>query len=734
MITEYDTDARNRAPTNAWNLYVGREVCSDVQAGLDHEWLVTNGLGGYAAGSIVGATTRSYHGLLVAALRPPVERFVLVTKIDEEVVLSDRLSRRLAATERRWRSEYQSRLPGGSLLKLGVNEYHDGTIDPQGYTYLDSFSLEADIPCFSYQLADNLTLEKRIWMEYGQNTTYVQYTLHGTLPGEASETSITVNLFPFCLSRDHHSSTLGSADWHFLVEDQGNRCRVRAFDTAPPYHLIAGPGAHFTSTGVWYWQVLHRRERERGLPDLEDVYQPGIFRLQMTPGEHMTLVLTAEGEIPTELGTAQHEDYVAQALVRHHRRNRQLLAIADRSTDNLPERDPVQARLVIAADQFIVARPAPTTDTTVENKPLQLSPNRKTIIAGYPWFTDWGRDSMISLPGLLLSTGRYSEARGLLRAFASFTHQGLIPNRFPDSGEAPEYNTVDATLWMFHAIDRYLEATGDWALLKELFPTLSDIIDWHVRGTVYGIGVDPTDGLLREGVPGVQLTWMDVKVGDWVVTPRHGKPVEINALWYCALTCMEAWAVHLSIDATQYSQLRSQVSQNFASRFWYEEGGYLYDVVDVDGVAGKNDASLRPNQLFAASLTRNLLSDAQTRSMLQKVTDELLTPLGLRTLSPKDPAYRDHFNGDRVQRDGAYHQGTAWPWLIGAYIDVHLRVHNDRSAVGPLLQPLVQHLWDTCLGTISEVAEPEPPFTPGGCFAQAWSVAELLRCWLKLRE
>ncbi len=703
MSTNYSAQS---SPTNAWKLYLGRDICSDVEAGLNHEWLVTNGLGGYAAGSTLGATTRSYHGLLVAATRPPVERTVLVTKIDEEVELQD-----------------------GRVLKLGVNEYYDDTIDPQGYQYLDTVSLEGDIVCFSYQVQDSLKLEKRVWMEYGENTTYVQYVLRASPDGDDSAGPLMLRLSPFCLFRDHHSTTQGSNDWHFLVENQGNSIRVRAYESAIPFQLIAGPSARFTSTGVWYWRVLHRRDRERGLADLDDVYQPGVFNMQIALGERVTLVLSAESGLQRGFGGPKHEEVVKQAYMRHQRRIKRLLDIADRSTDDLPKRDPVRARLVIAADQFIVARPEGTGSTS-DNNAIRLTPNRKTVIAGYPWFTDWGRDSMISLPGLLLCTGRYGEARGLLKAFASFTHEGLIPNRFPDSGEAPEYNTADATLWMFHALHKYTTTTGDWSLLKELFPTLSDIIEWHLRGTTYGIGVDPNDGLLHAGAPGVQLTWMDAKVGDWVVTPRRGKPVEINALWYCALNYMESWAVRLSIDALQYGQLRSQVYENFARRFWYEEGGYLYDVVDVDGVAGQNDASLRPNQLFAASLTHDLLTEAQTRGLLEKVTEKLLTPMGLRTLSPEDPAYRNHFNGNREQRDGAYHQGTVWPWLIGAYIDAHLHIYNDGTALLPLLQPLVQHLWDACIGTVSEVAEPEPPFVPAGCFAQAWSVAELLRGWL----
>ncbi len=699
------------SPANAWNISLDGTVCHDLQAGLDHEWLVTNGLGGYAAGTLAGATTRSYHGLLVAALRPPVERSVLVTKIDEELEV---ISGRGAVT----------------TYKLGVNEYQDGTIDPQGYTYLDSFALDADIPGFTYKPNEHVTLEKRIWMEYGQNTTYVQYELRPILDEATSSAVFILRLLPFCLYRDHHSTTRGSDDWHFLVENAGNRCDIRAYEGAPVYHLVAGPGASFSTTGYWYWHVLHRRDRERGLPDVEDVYQPGAFSATLKVGKPITLVLSAEEVLSEDFGGEKHEAGVTKALTRHRRRVKQLLDNADHagSSSNLPKKDPVFARLVAAADQFIVARPEPNT-THAPSMTLKLTPNRKTVIAGYPWFTDWGRDSMISLPGLLLSTGRYSEARGLLKAFASYTNKGLIPNRFPDSGEVPEYNTADATLWMFHALNAYTGATHDWSLVKELYPTLSDIINWHRRGTLYGIGVDPADGLLHAGAPGVQLTWMDAKVDDWVVTPRRGKPVEINALWYCALRYMESWAIHLAYDALEYGILLSEVRENFARRYWYEEGGYLYDVIDVDNNPGQNDASLRPNQLFAASLTPHLLSEEQTRSMLQHVTEHLLTPMGLRTLSPQDPNYHPRFNGPRQERDAAYHQGAVWPWLIGAYIDVHLRLYHDKAALLPLLEPLVHHLWDNCVGSICEVAEPEPPFTPAGCFAQAWSVGEVLRAW-----
>lgn len=706
MTPDQDSQNTSRSLPNPWHLSVGRNICTDLRAGLDQEWLVTNGLGGYASGALNGATTRCYHGLLVAALRPPVERTVLVTKIDEEITLHD-----------------------GTLIKLGVNEYQDGTIDPRGYTYLNNVTLEGDIPCFTYALSNSLSLKKRVWMEYGQNTTYVQYMLHGSFDEESerSDESLTLTLFPFCLTRDYHSTTQGDHNWRFITESYGNRCRVRADENAPIISLIAKPTASFTDNGMWYWHVLHRRDRERGLPDTEDVYQPGAFHVPLIPGERVTLVLSAETSLTPDLGSDAHEEYAAQSLARHQRRIKQLLAIADRSTADLACADPTLARLVIAADQFIVTRPIK--DQTIGNTRPYLSPDRKTIIAGYPWFTDWGRDSMISLPGLLLHTGRYSEARGLLKAFASFTHNGLIPNRFPDSGETPEYNTADATLWLFYAVARYLAITGDWSLLKELFPTLRAIIDWHIQGTSYGIGVDPDDGLLRAGVAGEQLTWMDARVGNRVITPRWGKPVEINALWYCALAYMESWAVRMSIDATAYSRLRAQVRQNFAARFWYEDGGYLYDVIDVAGKAGEHDPSLRPNQLFAASLTRDLLTDEQVQRLFDIITGRLLTPLGLRSLSPDDPQYHRRFQGKPAERDEAYHQGTVWLWLIGPYIDVHYRLYRDRAATQAFLQPFVAHLWEMCLGTLSEAAEPEPPYTPVGCFAQAWSVAEALRCW-----
>ncbi len=729
MVLKQDIQLPDHALVNAWNLRIGREVCHDVEAGLNHEWLVTNGLGGYGAGSIVGATTRSHHGLLVVSLCPTNERSVLVSKIDEEVIL-----------------------PGGQKFCLGVNEYQGGIIEPQGYLYLDTVALEGDILSFAYRLSDSLRLEKRIWMEYGQNTTYIQYTLHGTfdesecandvLPQAqmvrmaSAGTYLTLLVTPFCLTRDSHKTTQGANNWHFLVENGEHRCRIRAYEGAPAYHLIADPAITFEPDERWHWHLWHRRDNECGLPDLEDVYQPGIFRIALAPGMRKTLVLTAETATTCSwgYGSSRHEEVVAHALMRHQRRVQQLLVAAEGTKEDLRTKDPVMARLVLAADQFIVERHNYTKTGIMLQQ--HMSPDRKSIIAGYPWFTDGVRDSMISLPGLLLCTGKYSEARGLLKAFTSSIRNGLIPDHLleNENGEEPVSITIDTLLWMFRAIDHYLLKTGDWALLNDIFPILRDSIQWYIHGTGYGIHVDPRDGLLQIEAPDVQLAWMDTRMSDGIETRRAGKPVEINALWYYALSAMENWAVHLSTDATQYGQLRGLVRQNFAARYWYEAGGYLYDVVDVEGVAGQNDAALRPNQLFAASLTHELLSECQAASVLQKVTDHLFTPTGLRSLSSTDPGYHAHFVGKRKQSDDAYYQGMAWQWLIGAYVDVHLRVYHDYDALLLLLQPFVEQLWKTCLGTLGEFAEPEPPFTTGGCFAQARSVAELLRCWQVIRN
>src|SRR5579859_51180 len=688
----------------------------DLDADLAREWLVTNGLGGYAMGSVCGATTRSYHGLLVAAVRPPVDRAVLITKVDETVTL-----------------------PDASRVELGTNEYAGGAIAPHGFARLEGFALVGSIPRWTFRLSDGIALEKSVWMAHGYNATFVRYRYVAA----AHMDSIQLTLTPFCLDRDHHGVTQGALDWRFLVDTEAAACTIRAFTGALPYRIIAGPAARFTATGEWHWHVFHRAEHERGLPDTEDVYQPGTFTITLAPGQTASLLLSAGTSLPPELagiGGERHEATVADAYEREQARCADLLSRAGARVVV----DAMAARLALAADQFLVARPVPTAlPAPTEPQSLLSGISREassvsaasarddsiTVIAGYPWFTDWGRDTMIALPGLTLTTGRHADAGGLLRTFARYISQGMLPNRFPDGGAAPEYNTVDATLWYFVAIGRYLDATGDEALLSELFPSLADIIAWHLRGTRFGIGVDPADGLLRAGASGVQLTWMDAKVDDWVVTPRRGKPVEINALWYAALSRMAAWARRLGAEAGPYDAALAAVERSYWVRFWYEAGGYLYDVVDVEGQPGTVDSSFRPNQLFALSLAHPLIPLDKAQHMLMRIEERLLTPMGLRTLAPDDPRYIGIYTGDQRSRDAAYHQGTVWPWLLGAYADALLALYGAaaHARIRALLPPFEAHLRTAGVGTISEIACANPPFAPCGCIAQAWSVAELLR-------
>jgi len=761
-------------------LTVAPASLNDLNADLAREWLVTNGLGGYAMGSLCGATTRAYHGLLVAALTPPLGRTMFVTKVDETVITAD-----------------------GAQIALGTNEYADGTIDPRGFERLTAFALDGLIPTFTFWLGAGATLVKRLWMEHHHNLTYIQYTYEidrtlatlATLPpGDSASrharpstpVPITLRLTPYCVTRDHHSSTHGVSDWRFLVEpydssqpEQASRT-VRANPDAPAISLLVGSQARFEATGVWYWHVEHRAERARGLPDVEDVYQPGMFTATLAPGQTLTLVCatplpTDDPELLASLGGDQHEQTVAEALRREQARQRALL---DRANTLHPPKsaDPNHAltqRLILAADQFLVMRrPNPTVPSLapfptregregvleeIASSPLPRAGEGlgvvATVIAGYPWFTDWGRDTMIALPGLTLATGRYGEARNMLCCFLGAMKQGLIPNRFPDgsSDTAPDYNTADATLWLFHALDAYLTASEDWFLLAEVFDALDESIGWHERGTLYDIGVDPADGLLRAGAPGVQLTWMDAKVGDWVVTPRNGKPVEINALWRHALSLMARWAKRLGRDPARYESLGARVDASFQRRFWYEAGGYLYDVVDVDGVAGAVDWSLRPNQVIALAVAPTLIPRAQARRVLSLVERELLTPFGLRTLAPSDPRFIGAYAGDQRARDAAYHQGTIWPWLLGPYADAHATFFGgatlaeaiakdvasvasddigeqaERAWRAALLAPFRVSIREGCLGSVSEIAEGAAPFALRGCPAQAWSVAELLR-------
>lgn len=662
-------------------IILDRSVCRDIEAALNLEWLVTNGLGGYACSTIVGANTRRYHGLLVAALSSPRERMVLLSKIDEEIE-SD-----------------------GVVYFLGTNEYTPATIHPCGFVHLEQFRLEEGLPVWTYR-GGSWELVKRLWMAYGQNTTYIAYTLTHA-PGP-----VTLTLRPLVNYRSFHRETKGRVDWDFLHTEADERgcCILRAFEGAHPYAIRAIPQMEHIPTGLWYWNFCHRRERERGLDCTEDLYAPGVLRQQLLPGQTQLIIATSEP--PNQV------DYNGERVLEQEWVRRRFLIEQSGLAGSPAE---IQ-QLVLSADQFIVQR-SPT--ASVSSLP-GLRP--VTVIAGYPWFGDWGRDTMIALPGLLLATRRYQEAAAVLQTYARYVDEGMLPNRFPEEGQTPEYNTVDATLWFFVALWSYVEATGDLDLAGSLYPVLVEIVDWHMRGTRYGIGMDPADGLLRAGQPGVQLTWMDAKVEDWVVTPRHGKPVEVNALWYNALRIADELGRQLRRRAgrKRCREAADRVAVTFPQRFWYAPGGYLYDV--VDGPSG-SDPSLRPNQLLALALPFPLIGGEEARSMLRAIGQELLTPYGLRTLSPHDPAYHGRYEGDLWQRDGAYHQGTVWPWWIGPYCTALRRVYGPQAQGRRLLEPLLAHLSEAGLGTISEIFDGDPPHTPRGCIAQAWSVAEVLRAW-----
>ena len=654
-----------------------RSDFADTANAFGREWLVTNALGGFACGTIAQANTRRYHGLLVASLQPPVQRVVMVAKVE---VLA------------RYRAgEYE----------LSCNEFVDGTIAPRGFELLSSFADDDGVPVWTYACADAL-LEQRVWMARGRNTTYLTFKLR-----EAGS-ALDLELRPLCTYRDYHSHTRGG--WALQVVPEERGCRVTAFAGARPYRLLIDRG-EYHSEPDWYWNFFHRAEAERGLDAQEDLFRPGTFRARLEPGEQVTLIATAEPDF----------EVPSVGLEREQKRRRALLRTTPADSPRWIQ------RLTLAADQFIVTRASRSGEV-----------QGTTVIAGYPWFSDWGRDTMIALPGLALATGRYADAAAILRTFAGHVSEGMLPNRFPDGGEAAEYNTVDATLWFFHAVSAYLAATEDRALLREVYPTLCDIIAWHRRGTRYGIHVDSQDELLYAGQAGVQLTWMDAKVGDWVVTPRIGKAVEINALWHYALSQLASWARVLKDPraAADYQAAAGRVAASFADTFWYPAGGYLYDVVDgPDGTVehGRRvDASLRPNQIFAVSLGSDLLDSSRARAVVDVCARELLTPVGLRSLAPRDPHYAARYTGDPRARDGSYHQGTVWSWLLGPFVLAHHRVYGNAEHALALLAGLASHLEEGCIGSISEIMDGNSPHRPRGCFAQAWSVAETLRAYHSL--
>jgi predicted glycogen debranching enzyme len=637
-------------------------ICRDLNTSAKREWLETNGLGGFASSTISGINTRRYHGLLVAATKPPVGRMVLLSKVEETLIIN------------------------GRRHELSANRY-PGVVHPQGYQYLKEFRQDP-FPVFVYQVED-VELEKSVFLVHGENTTVVQYAVRGT--GDAP---CTLELRPLIAFRDYHNTTHANEALNPAYETGPGSLKFTPYAGLPPLFL-AHDDAAIRPTGDWYRSFEYDVERDRGLDFQEDLFNPCALVLDLNRNARPAWIASTEA----------HSSSTADSLRDREIKRRQALF------ESAPMDDPFVRSLVLAADQFIVQRG-----------------QESTVIAGYHWFSDWGRDTMIALPGLALATNRPDVARSILLSFALHVDRGMLPNRFPDAGEAPEYNTVDATLWFFEAVRAFVEKTGDYEFIrKSLYPVLADIVSWHERGTRYGIRVD-ADGLLCAGEPGVQLTWMDAKIGDWVVTPRQGKPVEIQALWYNALRIMEdlAEAYGYDSDRGRYADMAERTRTAFASLFWNESQGCLFDVVDGE----YRDGAIRPNQIFAVSLIHQMLSPEQARSVVSVVQRELRTPYGLRSLAPSDPAYRGRYDGDPHSRDSAYHQGTVWPWLLGPFLRAYLQANNHsqtaRVQAEQWLAALKAYVESSGVGQVPEVFDGDAPHRAGGCMAQAWSIAELL--------
>lgn len=642
-------------------LTLDRSVWHDFDGAVSREWLDTNGLGGYASSTIAGAHTRRYHGLLVAALRPPTDRVVLLSRLDETIVVGDR------------------------TYDLGCN-FYPGAIHPNGYELLTRFEQTA-FPTFDF-VAGDIKIRKTIGLLDGENTVVVSYDVLDA-PGP-----FTMRLNPLIAARSYHALTRANSSL-----DRECRWSHDSFDATPypgmPVSLRI-PGATFVPAAAWYYNVDYPLENQRGFDHREDLFSYGSFEVSLTRGGHLAVIASTE---PT-----RGRD--GTALLERERRRR----IDEERRTGFTR--PVVRILDRAAQQFLVRR----------------ANDRRTILAGYHWFTDWGRDTMIALPGICLVSRRFDEARKILAVFAEHCDQGMLPNRFPDDPtERPEYNSVDATLWFFIAVYRYLESSGDVAFVRDtLWAVLRDIIRWHKEGTRFDIAVD-VDGLIRAGNPTTQLTWMDAKIGDWVVTPRCGKAVEVNALWYNALMIAAQLADRFGAagESDEFRRAADRAYRAFGETFWNKETGCLFDCVDGD----YRDGSIRPNQLLALALPFPVIDEERARSVLKVVEEKLYTPVGLRSLDPAHPSYQPHYSGGPHSRDGAYHQGTVWSWLLGPFITALVRYREaaGRRRAAEVLALFEPHLLEAGIGTVSEIFDAEPPHTPRGCIAQAWGVAEILR-------
>jgi len=670
---------------------------SEQEPRLSPEWLLTNGLGGYASGTLLGIITRRYHGYLVAALPAPFGRVMMFNDLVEHVEFADGKRYQLGGEER------------AGVLKLESSEY------------LTEFSLEAGLPVWRYEL-EGAVIEKRLVMPHGQNSVYVNYRL------KSGAEKLRLMLRPSVHFRPHEEAVNTELDTGYVLMVHEDRYEIALGDKLPALRfLLYGSKAQLTVDKLRIQEIVYRIEEGRGYPARGDLWSAGYFHAEIRPDSDATLVASTEDwESISALAPAD-------ALATEEDRRRRLMQRArdkaegnghDQAADN-----ETFSQLLLAADQFLITPAGRIKDCA---RARAVGDEVRTLIAGYHWFTDWGRDTMISLEGITLSTGRFTEAGWILKTFAHYVRDGLIPNLFPEGKNEGLYHTADATLWFFHAIDRYTEATRDRSILKMVLPKLVDIFEHHMHGTRFGIGVDPSDGLLKQGAEGYALTWMDAKVDDWVVTPRRGKAVEINALWYNALRLLENWLTEdgQSETASRVAEAAKKAQESFNKRFWSSQSKFLLDV--VDGPSG-DDPACRPNQLLAISLKHAVLDPAHWKSVVEVASSQLLTPFGLRSLSPEHKDYKPKYDGDLRSRDAAYHQGTVWAWLIGPFIDAWLKVHPEEPGrAKEFLKGFASHLNEACVGSISEVFDAEAPYTPRGCIAQAWSVAEVLRLAVEL--
>jgi len=636
------------------------KICTDIEESTSREWLETNGIGGFACGSISGINTRRYHSLLTASLCPPVGRIRLLSKFEETLFIGD------------------------EVYHLSANQYQPNVIFPQGYKHIKSFCLNP-FPTWTFRIND-VEIEKTVFMVQGKNTVFCRYRLISKPKPE-----IFLELKPLVCTVDYHVLQRENSAINSDFECDGDSICYKPYPEKQEIFFTHNAES-VEKTGYWYRNFEYQIEKERGFDFHEDLFQPFLLRFDLSKAPAIVACGTSIEKL-SEIEKLEKEEI---------KRRENLI-------ENAKPKDEFEKELVLAADKFIVSR----------NQGY-------SVIAGYPWFADWGRDTMISLKGLTLETNRFDIARSIILEFSKYISQGMIPNRFPDQGEEPEYNTADATLWYFEAIRAYAETTGDYDLVRNrLYEKLADIIAWHLRGTRFQIHVD-TDGLLFVGEENSQLTWMDAKVDGVAVTPRVGKPVEIQALWFNALKTMSAFAEKFGSYSEKmlYDSMAEAARYSFNQLFWNKEEDCLFDVVSN----GERDATIRPNQIFAASLHFSMLDMERSRKVVEKVERELLTPFGLRTLSPRDKNYHPRYVGSPNERDSAYHQGTVWPWLLGAFADAYMKVFPEREEkIAELLSAFRNHIEQAGLGQISEIFDAEPPYSPRGCLAQAWSVAEIMR-------